>query len=29
MPNDADLPSTFAVDYIRAWKKHGASSSMK
>ncbi len=21
MPEDADLPSTFSVDYVRAWKK--------
>ncbi len=23
LPNDADLPSTFLVDYVRAWKKPG------
>ena len=21
MPNDEDLPSTFSVEYVRAWKK--------
>ena len=21
MPNDADLPSTFGIDYVRAWKR--------
>jgi hypothetical protein len=20
MPNDADLPSTFSIEYVRAWK---------
>ncbi len=24
MPNDADLPSTFSIEYVRAWKKSGA-----
>ena len=23
MPDDADLPSTFSVEYVRAWKKKG------
>ena len=23
MPDDADLPSTFSVEYVRAWKKEG------
>jgi beta-glucanase (GH16 family) len=23
MPNDADLPSTFSVEYVRAWKRAG------
>jgi beta-glucanase (GH16 family) len=23
MPNDKDLPSTFSVEYVRAWKKEG------
>jgi hypothetical protein len=21
MPNDADLPSTFSIEYVRAWKR--------
>ncbi len=24
MPNDADLPSTFSIEYVRAWKRSGA-----
>jgi hypothetical protein len=23
MPADADLPSTFSVDYVRAWTRRG------
>jgi hypothetical protein len=23
MPNDADLPSTFSIEYVRAWKHQG------
>jgi hypothetical protein len=29
MPNDADLPSTFSIEYIRSWKKQSASSRPK
>ncbi len=24
MPNDTDLPSTFSIEYVRAWKRSGA-----
>jgi hypothetical protein len=24
IPEDKDLPSTFSIEYIRAWKKEGA-----
>jgi hypothetical protein len=23
MPDDADLPSTFSIEYVRAWKRKG------
>jgi hypothetical protein len=23
MPKDEDLPSTFSIEYVRAWKKTG------
>jgi hypothetical protein len=26
MPDDADLPSIFSIEYVRAWKKAGAES---
>jgi beta-glucanase (GH16 family) len=29
MPDDADLPSTFSVEYVRAWKKAGTDSGSK
>ena len=25
MPDDRDLPSTFSIEYVRAWKKKGGS----